>query len=182
MDDKLYARFESRDESVLSEVEESLGRLTRSVARNITKSPEDAEEIASDVLWKLWDSIPPARPDSLRSFAAMIARRLSINRIESASAKKRIGGSLPLDELCEVASDGEISGRIEARELGAAINDFLSRQRAEERVIFVRRYVYAESPADIAGRLGITENSLNVKLHRLRERLRKYLKERDFID
>ena len=111
----------------------------------------------------------------------MIARRLALNRVEAAGAKKR-GDKTSLDELLEIASDGEISESIEAKELGAAINDFLALCQRDERVMFIRRYVYAESPSEIAGSLGITKNSLNVKLFRLRERLRVYLKERDYIE
>ena len=181
MDNDLLSRFESRDESVLSEVDLRYGRLIAFVARNITKSDEDAEEIRNDVLRKLWESIPPARPDSIRSYSAMIARRLALNRVESAAAKKR-GATLPLDELFEVASDDEISEGLEAKELGAAINDFLASCGYEERVMFIRRYVYAEEPEKIARLFGITKNSLNVKLFRLRERLRAYLKERGQIE
>ena len=63
-----------------------------------------------------------------------------------------------------------------------AINGFLGNLRREERVMFIRRYVLAEEPGELAARLGITVNSLNVKLYRLRGRLRTYLKERDYIE
>ena len=180
-DSKMLSRLESRDESVLSEIDSKYGRLIASVARNITRSPEDAEEIRNDVLHRLWESIPPSRPESVKSFAAMIARRLALNRVEAAGAKKR-GDTTSLEELLEIASDGEISESIEAKELGAAINDFLALCRRDERVMFICRYVYAESPSEIAGALGITKNSLNVKLFRFRERLRVYLKERGYIE
>ncbi len=181
MDDNLYMRFESRDETVLADVDRLCGRLITSVARNITRSAEDAEEIHNDVLRKLWDSIPPAKPDSVKSYSAMIARRLALNRVELMAAKKR-GTAIPLDELLEVASDDEISEKLEAKELGGAINGFLGNLRREERVMFIRRYVLAEEPGELAARLGITVNSLNVKLYRLRGRLRTYLKERDYIE
>ena len=48
--------------------------------------------------------------------------------------------------------------------------------------MFVLRYVTAETPEMIAGKLGITTNSLNVRLHMLRAKLRAYLKERGYID
>ncbi len=180
-DNEMLSRLEARDESVLADIDRQYGRLISSVARNITGSPEDADELKSDVLHKLWNSIPPARPDSVRAFAAMIARQLSLNRVEAGRAKKR-GEALPLDELCEIASDDEVSERIEAKELGKAISGFLSVCTPEERAMFVRRYVYAEPPGIIAARLGITKNSLGVRLCRLRARLRAYLKERGYIE
>lgn len=111
----------------------------------------------------------------------MITRRLAINRLSYENAKKR-RGTLPLDELTAAADDSEISDRITAKELGRAISDFLMTLSERDRKMFVLRYVTAETPEMIAGKLGITTNFLNVRLHRLRAKLRAYLKERGYID
>ena len=90
--------------------------------------------------------------------------------------------ALPLEELAETADDSEISDRITAKELGRAINDFLLTLPERDRRMFVLRYVTAEEPESIAGKLGITTNSLSVRLHRIRAKLRAYLKERGYIE
>lgn len=179
-DSEMLLMLERREESVLAELEEKYGRLCRSVARNILRNDEDSEECASDVLYKVWNTIPPAQPTSLMAYTAMIARRLAINRYNAQHASKR-GEALPLDELNEICADGEISEAVEARELGRAINDFLAGLNSDERTMFIRRYVYAEPPETVAARLGIAKGTLNVRLFRLRGRLKSYLKERNFI-
>ena len=87
--------------------------------------------------------------------------------------------------IYEANAGTEISSapdRITAKELGRAISDFLMMLSERDRRMFVLRYVTAETPEMIAGKLGITTSSLNVRLHRLRAKLRAYLKERGYID
>ena len=90
-DKEMTDRLLARDESVLSEIDCQLGGMITRVALNITGDPRDAEEIRYDVLRKLWESIPPACPDSVAAWAAMITRRLAINRLNYENAKKRRG-------------------------------------------------------------------------------------------
>ena len=48
-----------------------------------------------------------------------------------------------------------VENEIEARELARIIGEFLGTLTAKERVIFMRRYAYADTYADIAKRVGI---------------------------
>ena len=56
---------------------------------------------------------------------------------------------------------------------------FLGSLSEENRVIFLRRYWFADSIADIAGRMGMGEKAVSVRLTRIRKRLREYLKQRE---
>ena len=49
------------------------------------------------------------------------------------------------------------------------------------RVMFVKRYWYAESVAQIAETFGMKENSVSVKLMRLRKKLRKKLEKEGVV-
>ena len=93
MDDRTIIQlFQSRDEAAISAVREKYGAYCGSVALGITGDEQDAEECVSDALYRLWDSIPPAEPKSLRAFAGRITRNISINRLRDASRQKRGGG------------------------------------------------------------------------------------------
>ena len=48
----------------------------------------------------------------------------------------------------------------------------------ENRVIFMRRYWFADSCRDIAGFVGLTEKNITVRLTRIRQKLMEYLTER----
>jgi len=178
--EEMMMRLQARDESVLAVLDEKFGRLCTSVARNILRSEEDAEECRNDALLKIWNTIPPARPASLKSYAAMAARCAALNRYEASRAKKR-GEVTPIDELSDICGGGDVSDSVEAKELGEAINEFLAGCRREDRILFVRRYVYAEPPEVVAKAAGIGKNALNLRLFRLRGKLREYLKERDLL-
>ena len=178
--DEMLKRLHDRDESVLAELDARYGRLCVGIARNILGSEEDAEECKNDALYKIWSTIPPAEPVSLKSYAAMAARCAALNRYEAAHAKKR-GEVMPLDELADICGDGDIAETVEAKELGEAIGAFLAGCRRDDRVLFVRRYVYAEPPELAARAVGIGKNAANLRLLRIRAKLKAYLKERNLL-
>ena len=110
-------------------------------------------------------------------------RNLAINCREKAAAQKRQGDQyiLSLDELDECIPDpGTAEERTYVRELGRALNAFLATEAALDRKIFVSRYFYCETTAQTAEKLGLTQGQVKVRLHRCRERLRKYLRSQEF--
>ena len=68
-----------------------------------------------------------------------------------------------------------------ARELAAAIERFLDTQSKENRVLFMRRYWYADSFAEIGKLLGITEGNARLRLTRMRKQLKTYLTEQEVL-
>ena len=52
---------------------------------------------------------------------------------------------------------------------------FLGTLEQKNRIIFVRRYWYADAIGDIARKMGMTRHNVTVRLSRIRERLKKYL-------
>ena len=56
---------------------------------------------------------------------------------------------------------------------------FLDTLTAKERVIFMRRYAYADTYADIAKRVGISEKNVSVRLTLIRQKMKQYLIERE---
>lgn len=181
-DREIIAALAKRDETALMALDAHCGRLCRSIARNILGSDEDAEECVNDTWLRVWESIPPADPPSLTGYAGMITRRIAISRWRVRSADCRRAAITPIDELDELLSGSEdVSARIEAAELTAAVNTFLDTLDREARIIFVRRYWYLESMADIAVRLGLCEGTVRVKLYRARQKLKGYLERRNLL-
>lgn len=66
-------------------------------------------------------------------------------------------------------------------ELAAAIERFLDTQSKENRVLFMRRYWYADSFAEIGKLLGITEGNARLRLTRMRKQLKTYLTEQEVL-
>lgn len=86
-----------------------------------------------------------------------------------------------LDELGEVVPGGEdVEQALRYRELVEAINAFLEGLPPEKRGIFLCRYWYTDSVADIARRYGMRPGAVSMALSRLRNKLRAELEERGF--
>ena len=65
--------------------------------------------------------------------------------------------------------------KLEGLELGRLLNLFLDGLSRENRMIFLRRYWYADSVAEIAERYGISQSKVKTQLHRTRNKLRAFL-------
>ena len=64
---------------------------------------------------------------------------------------------------------------VNAKEIGRAMNEFLENLSQESRVIFLRRYWFCDTIAEIAARYGISESKVKMRLHRTRAQLVNYL-------
>ncbi len=179
-DSRIVDLYWARDERALAETEQKYGAYCLKVAMNILDSREDAEECVNDTYVRAWNAMPEERPTRLGAFLAKITRHLSLDRYRANHAAKREESQflVSLDELNECIPDrGFPDGdtALEAAHIGACINTFLRRQRAEVRDVFICRYFYSESVDVIAHKFGMTESGVKSMLYRTREKLRKYL-------
>ena len=182
-DSKIIDLFLERSEQAISELERKYGASVRSTAAHILSDRQDVEECVNDAYLGVWNSVPPHRPDPLVSYVCKIARNLAVNRYHANTARKRGGGyALALDELEECIPSGvNVETELEAKELTEAINRFLAEQSREDRFLFLRRYWYADSVAELAALSGSSANRVSVRLFRIREKLRKFLKKEGLL-
>ena len=180
MEDKeIVALYWKRDERAISETSKKYGAYCYAIACNILSSPEDAEESVNDTWVGAWESMPPHKPDALSAFLGKITRRISLKRWRSRNAAKRGGGEieLALDELAESVSSGRlVEDALTERELPRLIDAFLDALPDVEQRVFVCRYWYLDSIADIAKRFGFTQSKIKSMLYRTRRKLRDYLR------
>lgn len=174
-DEQIIELYWQRDESAISETNSKYGAYCRTVADHILHSAEDSEECVNHAWLRAWNVMPPQRPRALKLFLAKITRNLAFDRFKAQSAKKR-GGSetdLILSELEQCIADGtDVEEDYIAKELGAAINQFVSSLPTKERHLFIRRYFFAESVSEIAKKYAMTNNYVSVKLSRIRKKLK----------
>ena len=184
MEDKeIIDLFYERSEQAIGELAKKYGQLVRRVANNILSDPEDAAECENDTYLACWNSIPPEYPMVLTSYLCRIARNTAISKYRLCTAQKRNSHyDMALEELADcLAANGNPEEEIQARELGAALNRFLETLKAEDRIIFLRRYWFSDSVSEIAKKLAGTENRVSVRLFRIREKLRRFLKKEGLL-
>lgn len=176
-DQDIVALYFDRDEQAIRETDNKYGGLCMQVSMNILDSKPDAEECISDTYLKTWNSIPPTKPSSLCAFVCRIVRNLSLNRLRDLCREKRnrdLTVSLEELEACIPMHDESPS------ELSELLTAFLDGQGEIDRVLFVGRYWFHSSVAELAARMGLTQNAVSLRLYKTREKLRSYLEERGY--
>lgn len=180
-DKKIIELFFRRSEQALQELDIKYGRLCHKLSYNIVNNTQDAEECVNDAYLGAWNTIPPARPDPLRTYLCKIVRNISLKIYYRKQAAKRGGAYTTAMEEIEACTAGPDTAEteMEARELARIIENFLDTLTAENRAIFLRRYWFCDSCRDIAGFTGLSEKNISVRLSRMRRKLKDYLVERE---
>ncbi len=181
-DKKIITLFFERSEQAIVELSAKYGAVYHAIAKNILNNTLDAEECVNDAYLGAWNTIPPNHPDSLLAYVCRIVRNLSIAKYHKNTALKRNSiYDAALDELEEcLASEKNVEGELLAKELSCLIDHFLDTLNQQNRVLFVRRYWYSDSIADIAMRMKLSENNVSVRLSRIRKKLKQYLKKEGY--
>ena len=176
-DEEIIDLFFERSEQAISELAKKHGSAVNRVALNILNDEEDAKECVNDTWLGVWNSIPPNRPDPLRTYVCKIARNLATKKYHVNTAEKRNSQyDLALDELEEYLADNSaVEDTVAAKELAEAINRFLDTLSYEDKFVFMRRYWYSDSLPEIAKLAGMSYNSAAVRLHRVKGKLKKTL-------
>ena len=185
MEDKeIIGLFFRRDSSAINESQRKYGAALNRTAGNILSDPQDSEECVNDTYLAAWNNIPPTEPRSFGAYLISLVRNISISRLRERCAQKRGGGeyAVAFDELEEVVSAGKNpEEEMESRELGMAINRFLTSLKDDDRIIFVSRYWLVESVKEISQRLAMSESRVKSSLFRSRNGLRKQLRKEGYL-
>ena len=175
-DQKIIELLFARSEVALTHLQSKFEKYCHTVAYNILGSDFDANECVNDTYLGVWNSIPPTRPNNLMAFVCKITRNLSLKRLEAMTRQKRSAQMLlSFDELADVLSDESIAHDVSDGEIARLISDFLREEREDSRNVFIRKYYFFDSIADIAARYSFSESKVKNMLHRTRTKLKAYL-------
>ncbi len=176
-DTAIVALYWQRDERAITETARRYGSYIHAISVQILESEPDAEECVNDTYLKAWNTIPPQKPFSLKDYLGRLVRHLSIDRYRAMRrAKRNVNLTEALDELTMISPETAQDNPA----LTEALNGFLGSLDPTDRNLFLGRYWYFYEVSDLARAYGMTASTVYVKLHRMRERLRKHLTERGF--
>ncbi len=186
-DQALIRRMRERDESAVADLDAAYRSRIQQLAMRYVKSPEDAEEVAQDVLLKVYRKI-----DAFRGDAALSSwiYRITFNTVMSRLRSQKFNSRFEVPEQDLLADYEENGGRVRRepadwssmadeavmrsqmrRKLWQALNDMPEIYR----VPVVLRDLQGFSTEEASEKLGIKEQTLKSRLHRgrlfLRERL-----------
>lgn len=179
-DEKIIELFFSRSEYAIRELDIKYGKLCHKLSQNILNSRQDAEECVNDAYLGAWNAIPPTKPNPLQSYICKIVRNISLKLYYRKEAAKRNSFyEIAMQELenC-LSAPNTVETEIEAKELTEIIKNFLDTLSEKNCVIFMRRYWFCNTYAEIAKCVGISEKNVSVRLTRIRKQMKDYLIER----
>ncbi|WAA11458.1 RNA polymerase sigma factor [Fervidibacillus halotolerans] len=179
-DGDIIQLYWERKERAISETDKKYGRYCYRIAYNILQNNEDSEECVSDTYLKTWSCIPDDYPKMFSAYLGKITRNIAINRYRRLRAKKRGGGEIEqiFHELegC-IPSKQSVEKEWETNQLIEHVNRFLASLKVEQRIVFVKRYWYAQPIHSIANELSISESKVKSILFRCRKKLKHFLEE-----
>ena len=157
MEDKqIIELYWSRSEDAIEETAKKYGDDCAYIANHIFENRELAEVCVKECYDILWDNIPPYRPQNLKAYLCKIIRNHALK--------------MKYPEINEQEAD------LFTAEL--VIHDFLKNLEPEQRKLFVARYWYFESIAEIVAQYKLSEKKVNGILDELRQKLDDVLKEK----
>ncbi len=182
-DEKIVQLYFNRDENAIKYTADKYSSKLCNISYKIVRDTCTVQECENDTYMETWKRIPPSNPKGLFFFLARIIRTISIDRYRKKPALKEIAILLnchkELDN-CIPAIDS-VESEIEAKLLGEMVSRFLYTLSDEKQIMFVRRYFYMESIAEIAKHLSITESKVKTSLFRVRSKLKIYLDKEEFL-
>jgi len=178
MEDKQIIKlFFARAEEALRILKERFGNTLYKIAMNILGNHHDAEETTNDTYLAIWNAIPPKEPDPLAPYVYRTGRNMALKRLEYLSAEKRNSSyDLSLDELGACLPDNDnFEQAFIIKEIADSINEFLEKDSALNRYVFIRRYWYGDAVEDIAKSVNMKSGAVSVRLNRIRTKLKEHL-------
>ncbi|MCX6550171.1 MAG: sigma-70 family RNA polymerase sigma factor [Acidobacteria bacterium] len=189
-DEALVARLRARDESAVADLDAIYRSRIQQLALRYVKNPEDAEEVAQDVLLKVYRKIDAFRGDAaLSSWIYRITFNTVMSRLRGQKTMQRYEVR-EQDLLADVEENGgrvrrepadwsslgdEAVLRSQLRtKLAVALKDMPEIYRTP----VILRDMHGLSTEEASSRLGIKEQTLKSRLHRgrlfLRDRLAEF--------
>ena len=121
---------------------------------------------------KSWNTIPPQRPQYFFAYLAKAFPNFARKKQDWKNKAKRNAEVVNLTEKMEMCIPDQSRDRaLEAKELGMILDHFLRTLAPEDQMVFLRRYWYVDTIAEIATRYGISEGAVQMRLNRTRVKL-----------
>ncbi len=165
------------DASAYAQLVDRHKNLVFTIAMRVTRNREDAEEIAQDVFVKAYQKLPEFRKVS--KFSTWLYR-IAYNEAVSKTRKKilptvtieeQITENLPEDSLEE-----EVMG-LDHREQKLVIEKVLQGLPEEDQLLITLFYMGDHPVSGISEVTGLSESNVKVKLHRIRKKIYKEIRE-----
>jgi len=140
----------------------------------------DAEDVAQVVMLKVSNGLPGFRNDSsLSTWIYRIATNVALDRLRSPAREQALEGLSDADESGDSPEAQMPSVEVAAirTEMSACIREFVEHLPDNYKLVMVLSELEGFKNTEIAAILGVSLDTVKIRLHRAREKLRNDLKE-----
>ncbi len=176
-DEKIIALYFDRDEKAIEETDFKYQKYLFSIINNALANKLDSEECLNETYLGAWNAMPPTKPNLLKAFLAVIARRIAIRRYHVNTQKGAVPSEMTvaLSELEDFVAADDACEAIDTRRLSELLNDFVRSLSERRQFIFIARYYTAEPIDRIASELSVSRSTVNKELAAIRSQLKEKL-------
>jgi RNA polymerase sigma factor (sigma-70 family) len=133
-------------------------------------SPEDAEEVVSDVFLAAWNQPAALKAGHVKGWLGAVARNKAKNKL------RQMGRTLPLEEgALDLPGPDDPTAAMERTEERRMVRQALDALPGQDREVFLRHYYYVQSVKEIAACMALNESTVKTKLRRGRTKLKEIL-------
>ena len=133
-------------------------------------TPEDAEEVVSDVFLAAWNQAADIKSGSAKAWLGAVARNKAKTKL------RKMGQELPLEEdMLDIPDEHTPADAAERAEEQKLVRRAVDGLPEPDREIFLRHYYYAQTVQEISQKMRLNESTIKTKLRRGRMRLRAVL-------
>lgn len=169
-EERSLRKMRSGDPSGLEELMDRYIPYVSAVVWNILRfamTPEDAEEVVSDVFYAAWNQAEDLTPGSVKPWLASVARHKALGKLRSA------GATLPLEEdILEIPGEETPEGRFTREEEARLVRQAVDGMEEPDREIFLRHYYFLQTVQEISAGMHMNVSTVKTRLRRGRIRLK----------
>ena len=166
---KMIAKNPSGLEDLINIYTPYVSTVVWNILRN-SMSPEDCEEVVSDVFVAAWNQVSDLKAGHIKSWLGAVARNKAKNKL------REINKTLPLeDDALETYISDDLTDDVERLEEQRLVRQAISTLSKQEQEIFLRYYYYFQTVKEISCCMKINESTVKTKLRRGRIKLKEVL-------
>ncbi|HVK50103.1 MAG TPA: sigma-70 family RNA polymerase sigma factor [Pseudobacter sp.] len=178
LDTEIISRVLRGEKALFADLVKKYQNFVFTIAGRYTSNREDAEEIAQDVFVKAYKNLADFRGDS--KFSTWLYTITSTTCISFLRKKKLTVHSLDQEHVFELADSQDSSFRanqVEQKSRLQMVNQAIQMLSPDDAKVITLFYKGEQSLDEIGQIMGLDPNTVKVKLHRARQRLKNKMEE-----
>ncbi|MBD0384357.1 RNA polymerase sigma factor [Paenibacillus sedimenti] len=182
-EDTLVQRILAGDESAFRELVATYRQYLFQTIYAIVRHPKDAEDLTQDVWTRIYFSLPQYQMKGLKTWMTRIAVNRAIDFKRSASRKREEMTAEIEDPVQTIATHhhNDLEHEVVMNETARLVRTKLDQIPANYQDVLSAYYLDHQTYQDIADAQGVTVKTVESKLYRAKQWLRKNWKEEDFL-